>query len=140
MEFGQSILLNNLDHYCNKNQIKHKVLNIGSYEGTLLMNHPDSGYDIEKATLKLAHRKIATEYMLFDGYLDSYLLNLNYLEHSDNMAKYHPHIALLDFDSVMQNVKYMLERPLIKEMYLQYKQPGNFRVNDGIGIILPGVF
>lgn len=139
--FGQVNLLLDLDRYCFDNNIKHKVLSIGSYVGTALMNHKDVSYDVEKMALKLAHREMVYKYMFFEGNLDSYLINVNYMEHlSDDIEKYHPHINTIKLQKVLDNSLYMLEKEHIKEMYVQYKQPGNFRINDGYGVILPGVY
>jgi len=139
--FGQVNLLMSLDRYCNENNINHRVLSIGSYVGTALMNHLDVSYDIEKMSLKLAHREMAYKYMFFHSKLDSYLINVNYLEHlSEDIELYHPHINTLKLQKVLDNSLYMLEKEHIKEMYVQYKQPGNFRINDGYGVVLPGVY
>lgn len=140
MPFGQVNLLMDLEKYCDSIKLKHKILSIGSYVGTVLMNHPTSSYDVEKMALKLAHRKIANEYMFFEGSLDSYLVNVNYLEHlSPDVEREYPHIKLLDLDSVIRNCKYMLDNQHVKEMYIQRKQPGNYRINDGYGAVFPGV-
>ena len=141
MPFGQVRLLTSLDSYCDEKQLNHKVFNIGSYVNILLLNNPESTYDVEKASLKFAHRKIAFSHMFHDNKLDSYLLGLGHLkEISVDINDKYKHLHLLDLDDVVENIKFMLDRPFIKEMNLQYKQPGNHRTNDGIGLILPGLY
>lgn len=141
MRFGQVNLLTQLDEHCNKSQLRHKVFNIGSYVNILLLNSPESSYDVEKASLKYAHRKIAFEHMFYDNYLDSYLLNLGHVDEiSVDIKNYYKHLNLLKCQDIIDNIKFMMARPHIKEMCLQYKQPGNHRINDGIGLILPGLY
>jgi hypothetical protein len=139
--FGQVKVLALLDTYCDKHNVKHKVFNIGSYVGTGLLAEPETSYDIEKSSLKYAHKKIAYEHMFHDNNLDSYLLNLGFLEKlSRGIHEKYQHVNTLSLDVVIENVKFMMARPYIKEMYLQYNQPGNYRINNGIGILLPGVY
>jgi len=139
--FGQVKVLAQLDTYCDRHDIKHKVFNIGSYVGTGLLAEPETSYDIEKSSLKYAHKKIAYEYMFHDNCLDSYLINLGFLEKlSRGIHEKYQHINTLGLDKVKENVQFMLDRPYIKEMYLQYKQPGNYRINSGVGILIPGVY
>jgi hypothetical protein len=141
MRFGQTNLLAQLDEYCAVNRLPHKVFNIGSYVSILLLNNPKSSYEVEKAALKLTHRKVAYEHMFHDGMLDSYLINLGYLEKiSVDVENHYGHLNTLKLDQVIKNVKFMLDRPSIKELSLQYNQPGNHRVNDGVGLIIPGLF
>lgn len=141
MRFGQVNLLAQLDEHCNKSRIHHKVYNIGSYVNILLLNSPESSYDIEKASLKYAHRKIAFEHMFHDNYLDSYLLNLGHVDEiSVDIKNQYKHLNTLNIRDIIDNIKFMQSRPHIKELSLQYKQPGNHRVNDGVGIILPGLY
>jgi len=141
MRFGQANLLTQLHEYCDVNNLHHKVFNVGSYVSLVLLNNPRSSYEIEKSAIKVAHRKIAYEHMFHNGKLDSYLINLGYLaEISVDVENHYQHLNTLSLDSVIDNVKFMVTRPYIKELSVQYKQPGNHRVNDGIGLILPGVF
>lgn len=141
MKFGGVKLLTDLSEYCYTNQIKHNVFNIGSYISYVLLNMPHSSYDVEKASLKFAHRKVANEYLFHNGFLDSYLLNLNYIEKlSEDVEKNYSHLYVLNLESVQANIKFMLENTNIKEISLQYNQPGNHRVNNGIGPILSGMF
>ena len=73
--------------------------------------------------------------------LDSYLINLGHLQEiSVDIHNHYQHLNTLALSEVIKNVKFMLDRPYIKELSVQYKQPGNHRVNDGIGLILPGLF
>lgn len=141
MQFGQTKLLVDLQKYCNLHKITHTVLNIGSYVNILLLNSPNSSYDVEKAALKYAHRKIAFSHMFHGDYLDSRLINLGHLDEiSIDIHENYKHLNTLNLNEVINNIKYMLDRPYIKELSLQYKQPGNHRVNDGVGIILPGLY
>jgi hypothetical protein len=141
MQFGQVKLLANLDKHCYHNKIQHKVINIGSYVNTLLLNNPYSSYDVEKASLKFAHRKIAFSRMFHNNYLDSYMINLGHLQEvSVDIHKHYEHLNTLALDDVIKNVKFMIDKPYIKELSVQYKQPGNHRINDGIGTILPGLY
>jgi|APGre2960657404_1045060.scaffolds.fasta_scaffold04590_4 hypothetical protein len=141
MRFGQSNLLVQLDEYCSDNSLPHKVFNIGSYVSIVLLNNPRSSYEIEKGALKLAHRKVAYEHMFHNGMLDSYLINLGHLETiSVDVENHYQHLNTLKLDEVIKNVRFMLERPYVKELSVQYNQPGNHRVNDGIGLVLPGLF
>jgi hypothetical protein len=117
--FGQVNLLMSLDRYCNENNIEHRVLSIGSYVGTILMNHLDSSYDVEKMALKLAHREAAYKYMFFYGKLDSYLINVNYLEKlSEDIELYHTHINTITLQKVLDNSLYMLDKEYTKENIL----------------------
>jgi len=141
MRFGQVKLLTMLDEHCDKHKIKHKVFNIGSYTSILLLNCPESSYDIEKASTKLAHRKIAFEHMFHNNYLDSYLITLGHLDEiSTDIHEHYGHLTTLPLTSVVKNIKFMLENQSVKELSLQYKQPGNHRVNDGVGLILPSIY
>lgn len=141
MQFGQVKLLANLDKHCYHNKIQHKVINIGSYVNTLLLNNPYSSYDVEKASLKFTHRKIAFARMFHNNYLDSYMINLGHLQEvSVDIHKHYEHLNTLALDDVIKNVKFMIDKPYIKELSVQYKQPGNHRINDGIGTILPGLY
>lgn len=141
MRFGQTNLLAQLDEYCAVNSLPHKVFNIGSYVSIVLLNNPKNSYEVEKAALKLTHRKVAYEHMFHNGMLDSYLINLGYLEKiSIDVENHYGHLNTLKLDQVIKNVKFMLDRPSIKELSLQYNQPGNHRVNDGVGLIIPGLF
>lgn len=141
MRFGQAKLLTMLDEHCDKNKLPHKVFNIGSYVSLVLLNSPESSYDVEKGAVKQAHRKIAYEYMFHNNMLDSYLINLGHLQEiSVDIHNHYQHLNTLALSEVIKNVKFMLDRPYIKELSVQYKQPGNHRVNDGIGLILPGLF
>lgn len=140
-KFGGVKLLTDLSDHCHKNQLHHKVFNIGSYISFLLLDMPHSSYDVEKAALKFAHKKIANEYLFHHGTLDSYLLNLNYIEElSEDVAKNYKHLHVLSLDSVKNNVNFMIMNSTIKELSLQYNQPGNHRVNNGRGLILAGMF
>lgn len=141
MRFGQANLLTQLHEYCDVNTVQHKVFNVGSYVSLVLLNNPRSSYEIEKSAVKVAHRKIAYEHMFHNGKLDSYLINLGYLaEISVDVENHYQHLNTLSLDAVMDNVKFMITRPHVKELSVHYKQPGNHRVNDGVGLILPGVF
>ncbi len=141
MQFGQTKLLVDLQKHCNSRCLKHKVLNIGSYVSLVLLNSSNSSYDVEKAALKYAHRKIAYSHMFHNDYLDSYLINLGHLDEiSSDIHDNYKHLNTLSLSDVLKNVRYMLDRKHIKELSLQYKQPGNHRVNDGIGLILPGLY
>lgn len=141
MRFGQVKLLTMLDEHCAKTQLRHKVLNIGSYVSIALLNSPESSYDIEKGANKVAHRKIAFAHMFNDNYLDSYLISLGHLEEiSSTIHEYYKHLNTLALDDVIKNVKFMLDHPSIKELTVHCRQPGNHRVNDGIGLILPGIY
>jgi hypothetical protein len=141
MSFGGVNLLCSLESYCNKFQIEHKVFNIGSYISFALLDMPNSLYDVEKVALKYAHRKIANERLFYSKTLDSYLLNLNYIETlSKDVIKNYNHIDVLSLESINNNIKFILDNPSIKELSLQFKQPGNHRINNGIGPILPGMY
>ncbi len=141
MRFGQVKLLTMLDEHCDRNKIKHKVFNIGSYTSILMLNSPASSYDIEKASVKLAHRKIAFEHMFHNNYLDSYLLTLGHLDEiSTDIHEHYTHLTTLSLNEVIKNVEFMLKHPMVKELSLQYKQPGNHRVNDGVGLIIPSIY
>jgi hypothetical protein len=141
MPFGGVNLLGAIQNKCHVDQIPHKVFNIGSYVSLALLNMTNSTYDVEKAALKFLHRKVANEYAFHSTTVDSYLLNINYTaELSKDVMEHYPHINLLSLTSVRENIKYMLENPAIKELSVQYKQPGNHRINNGIGPLLPGLF
>lgn len=128
-----------IQDFCEKNKISHNILNIGSYLGFPLLHNPHGSYDIEKSTLKHANRRAAFSYSFHNSYLDSRIINFGYLEGSYLTTEL-PHIHLLDLKSVTKNVEFMLENPSIKELSVQYKQPGNHRINNGIGPILPSLF
>lgn len=140
-DFSASSLLCELESYCYVNQLDHKVFNIGSYICLAMIDAPTSKYPAEKAALKFSHRKIAYSYAYHQGYLDSYLLSLNFIKGmSDVIEREYTHLNTLSLDSINQNIKYILENPNIKEMCLQYKQPGNHRINNGVGPVLPAMF
>jgi hypothetical protein len=141
MRFGGTNLLCSIEEHCNEHNIKHKIFNIGSYISFALLNMPHTSYDVEKASLKFAHRKIANEYLFHSKNLDSYLMNLNYIEKlSTDVEKNYKHVDVLSLNSIKKNIKFILDNPEIKELSLQYKQPGNHRINNGIGPIFPGMF
>jgi len=141
MSFGQVKLLTQLDKYTHEHKIHHVVLNIGSYVNTLLLNSPHSSYDIEKASVKYAHKKIAFAHMFHNNYLDSRLINLGHLDEiSVDIHDNYKHLNTMALTDVMDNIEFMLGRPNIKELSVQYKQPGNHRINDGVGLILPGIY
>jgi hypothetical protein len=141
MRFGQVKLLTMLDEHCDREKLLHKVFNIGSYTSIVLLNSPESSYDIEKASTKMAHRKIAASHMFHGNYLDSYLLTLGHLDEiSVDIHKHYEHLDTLLLDDVIANAKFMMDRPKVKELSVHYRQPGNHRVNDGIGLIFPGIY
>lgn len=139
--FSAVNLLCEIEEHCNTNQIDHKVFNIGSYICFGLIHAPQSKYPVEKAALKFAHERIVNSFIYHRGYLDSYLLNLNFIKGmSHNIEKNYKHLTLLSLDSIRKNVEFMLKHPNIKELSLQSKQPGNHRVNNGVGPLFPGAF
>lgn len=141
MPFGGTNLLCGIENFCDQNQVEHKIFNIGSYISMVLLNMTNSSYDIEKASLKYAHRKIVYEKTFHSKLLDSYLLNVYHVEELSKDAKEnYPHLNMVSLESVKQNIKFMLNNPQIKELSLQFKEPGNHRLNDGIGPVLPGFF
>jgi hypothetical protein len=141
MPFGSANLLTSLQKHCFENKLNHKVFNIGSYVNLILLSWPDTSYDVNKAVTKYLHRKITNEFVFHNGYLDSRLLNLNYIEKlSTHIDHNYPHLHTLKIDDIKRNLDYMLKNDNIKELSLQYNQPGNHRINDGIGHIAPGLF
>lgn len=140
MPYGGANLLLDLSGYCHSNRIEHKVFNIGSYISYALLNMPDNSYDVEKAALKLTHRKISMDYLFHGTTLDSRLLTVGYIKEYSNLETNYPHLSGVSFDSIFDNIKFMIENSEIKELSLQYNQPGNHRMNNGVGIIMPGVF
>lgn len=141
IQFGSVKLLCGLDAYCYNQRLNHKVLNIGSYVSLALLNNPCSTYDVEKASLKFAHRKISYTHIYHKGYLDSYLISLSHMEEiSIDIKNEYTHLSLLKLEDVVKNINFMLKYKNIKELSLQYQQPGNHRINNGIGPIFPGLY
>jgi hypothetical protein len=139
--YRQTHLLMLLNEHCAQNQLAHTVLNIGSYHGTAYLAETQGAYDVEKSALKYAHKKIAHTWMFHEGYLDSRLINFSFLETmSDGLGNKYKHINSMSLATAINNIKFMLDRPQIKEMSVQYSQPGNYRVNDGLGLLIPGIF
>jgi hypothetical protein len=136
--YGVNLFLK-IEDFCEKNKIHHKILNIGSYLSFGLLHNPEGTYDIEKATLKHASRRATFSHSFHHSYLDSRIINFGYLEGSYLNTEL-PHIHLLDLESVTKNVSFMIDNPSIKELSVQYKQPGNHRINKGIGPILPSLY
>lgn len=140
-DFSAANLLCDLENYCYESKIDHKVFSIGSYICFSLINAPQSKYPIEKAALKFAHERIVNSYVYHQGYLDSYLINLNFIKGmSNHIEKHYKHLSLLSLKDIRKNIEFMLNFPHVKELSLQSKQPGNHRINDGIGPVFPGSF
>jgi len=139
--FSGANLLCELENHCYQTQTHHKVFNIGSYICFGLINAPQSKYPVEKAALKFAHERIVNSYVYHKGYLDSYLINLNFIKGmSHHIEQNYKHLTLLSLRDIRKNIEFMLNFSNIKELSLQSKQPGNHRVNNGIGPLLPGAF
>jgi hypothetical protein len=139
LPFVQASLLSKINVYCDKNELEHKILNFGSYVGGVIVADADH-YDIEKVALKYAHKKVAYSRMFHNGYLDSYLINFSFLEHtSAKLAEHYKHLNSLSIDKAIANIEFMLTHPYIKEMNVQYCQPGNHRLNDGVGLLIPAI-
>ena len=139
-DFSATNLLCELETYCFKSEINHKVFNIGSYICMGLVHAPTSKYPVEKAALKFAHKKITNSYIFHGGYLDSYLLSLNFIKDmSSHIENHYTHLNLLELADIGKNIKFMIDNSNIKELSLQSNQPGNHRINDGVGPILPGL-
>lgn len=128
-----------IQEFCEHNKYHHKILNIGSYMGYAIIHNPCGSYDIEKATLKHVNKRAAFSKSFKNTFLDSRIINFGYLERNGGVMEL-PHINLLPVEKVVQSVKFMLNNPSVKEMSVQYKQPGNHRINDGVGPILPSFF
>ena len=140
MPFGGVNLLCALQESCNLNKIPHKVFNIGSYINLALLDMNNSSYDIEKAALKLAHRKAANAHLFFNSMLDSYLLNVYHVEKLTTDLSEYPHLNFLTLEALESQIELMITTPCIKELSVQYKEPGNHRINGGIGPVLPGIY
>lgn len=132
-------LLMDLYHHCHNINLNHTVLNIGSYLGKLVINNSDGDYEIDKASLKLAHRKIAYSYAFFNHPLDSKMIDIGFIEGTQIFEEY-PHLGGISLNDISKNVDYLMNNNSIKEVSVQYAQPGNHRINDGIGPILPLLF
>lgn len=140
-DFSASCLLCELEKYCYAQSHDHKVFNIGSYICLGLINAPGTKYPSEKASLKFCHERIAYSFAYHQGHLDSYLLNLNFIQSmSAHIENYYTHLKTLSLKNINENIKFMLDNPNIKQLSVQSKQPGNHRINDGIGPIFPGMF
>lgn len=137
--FRATLLLSKLQEYCNSHQTTHTVLNIGSYQSFAVLHNPTGTYDLEKSLLKLANRKINLSRTFHNGGLDSRLINLSYISGSDMLDDY-PHLKSLDIETIKSHIQLMMTTPTIKELSLQIKQPGNHRINEGVGPILRAVY
>lgn len=140
MPFGGVNLLLDLSRHCHEENVNHKVFNVGSYISFAVLNMPHNAYDIEKASLKLAHRKVSMDYLFHSTTLDSKLFTVGYIKEYSNLERDYPHLTGVSFDAIFNNIKFMIENPEVKELSLQYNQPGNHRMNNGVGAIIPGVF
>lgn len=140
-DFSATSLLCELENYCYQTQTHHKAFSIGSYINFALVHAPQSKYPVEKAALRFCHNRIVNSYIYHQGYLDSYLINCNFIKDmSKNIEEHYKHLSLLSLQDIRKNIQYMLDFPNVKELSLQSKQPGNHRINDGIGPLFPGLF
>lgn len=137
--FKATILLSSIQDFCHATSTPHTILNIGSYQSFAILHNPTGTYDLEKALLKLANRKVNHSHTFHGGMLDSRLINLSYINGSVMMDDY-PHINGLDIAAIIEHIKLMMITPSIKELSLQISQPGNHRVNEGKGPILRSVY
>ena len=137
--FRATILLSRLQERCDRLGTEHVVLNIGSYQSFAILHNPSGTYDLEKSLLKLANRKVSLSRTYHNGKLDSRIINLSYINGSEMLIDY-PHIESLEIETIVDHIKFMMSTPSIKELSLQIKQPGNHRINEGLGPILRSVY
>lgn len=138
--FGGTNLLLDLSKKCHEERIEHKVFNIGSYISFGILHMPNNAYDVEKAALKLTHRKMCSDYLFHNGTLDSRLFSVGYIKEYSNVERDYPHLNAITLEDIFKNIKFMIDNPEVKELSVQYNQPGNHRFNNGVGLILPGVY